>query len=63
MINAGLLKFSQRFGISITRRMSAMAARAWSAVLRQRRDPGYHLVRVLPEGATLPQVDRLAHPA
>jgi fatty acid desaturase len=33
------------------------------AVLRQRRDPGYHLVRVLPEGATVPQVDRLAHPA
>jgi fatty acid desaturase len=33
------------------------------AVLRQRRDPNYHLVRVLPEGATLPPVDRLADAA
>jgi fatty acid desaturase len=33
------------------------------AVLRQRRDPGYHVVRVLPASATLPPVDRLADAA
>jgi hypothetical protein len=29
------------------------------AVLRQRRDPSYHVVRVLPASATLPAADRL----
>jgi fatty acid desaturase len=33
------------------------------AVLRQRRDPSFHVVRVLPASATLPPVDRLADAA